>query len=126
MLERQVEEPALEAVEVALEAALDRVLGGGECTGVACERARRVAVDVARELVEHDHARERAVRVGAPVAEPAGQPLGDRRGEALADRGVERRVLAEPLRARRVRRRTEPEIENSARLCRRAHADPLK
>jgi hypothetical protein len=83
-------------------------------------------VDVARELVEHDHARERAVRVGAPLAQPAGQRLRDRGAEALADRRVECRVLAEPLGARRVRRRAEPEIENCAGFRWGADANPLK
>jgi len=57
---------------------------------------------------------------------PARQRLGDWCGKAFVDRGVEHRVLAEPLRARRVWRRSEPELENSARFCRGAHADPLK
>ena len=69
VLERQVEEPAARTRR-----ARDRVrastavVRGRQRARVAGERARRVAKDVARELVEQQHARERAVRRRAPLA----------------------------------------------------------
>src|SRR5262249_33807977 len=59
--------------------------------------ARAAAKHVARELIEHDQQRERARRRLLPGAETAGGGSLIDRQKALADRGVERIVLDEPL-----------------------------
>jgi len=112
VLERQLQEPALVGVELAVEALVDGGLGGVERQHIAGESLRRVAVDVAGELVEQEHQCERAVRAGPPGVELAGENGGDGRSEAFADRGVKCRVLAEPGVARRVWWLAESESEN--------------
>ena len=44
-----------------------------ECFRVGCERARRAAEQVARELVERDHQRQRGQRPIGPGIEPTGR-----------------------------------------------------
>ena len=112
MLERHVQEPALAGAELAVEAAGDRILGGGERGGIPCECGRGVAESVARVLVEQNDSRQRATRARAPVAERAREPGGERNAEALADLAVERGILLEPLAALAARAGWEPEIEN--------------
>jgi hypothetical protein len=96
---------------------------GSEAAGVAGEGTGRVAKDVARELVEDEDLGERALRVGGPRREFAAQRPLDQGPEALADRRVERRILAEPHRPRRapfgIARRPEPEIEHVGSVHRR-------
>ena len=82
-------------------------------TRVAGERARRVAKDVARELVEQQHARERAVRGRAPAAD-ARRPA--RSSTAAPKRARIAASNAGSLRNQTsrvgVRRRAEPEVED--------------
>ena len=115
VLERQVEEPALERVERALAARVHDGDRGGERFGVARERPRRVAERVARELVEQQYAGEVAPGFGRPFAERATERRFDGDAEAGPDRRVERGVLAKPFAARRVRQRAEPESESCLR-----------
>ena len=116
MLERHVQEPALVGAKLAVEAAVHGILRRGERALVAGERARRVAKDVAGELVQQQDARERAVRSRAPLAVAAGERDGDGFTEAASDLLVEARILAKPdvarLAAFRRPRRTEPEIDD--------------
>src|SRR5688500_2469131 len=104
MLERHVEEPALEAVQLAIEAARHRFVRRRQRRGIARERERRASVDIARELIEDHDAGERAARCRAPVAEGAGERSGDVVAEALADLRIELIVLAEPCVANGMRR----------------------
>ena len=55
VLERQIEEEPLVAVERLDETFGDGRLGNGECLGVAGERAGGAAEHVAGELIEHNH-----------------------------------------------------------------------
>jgi hypothetical protein len=78
------------------------------------EGERRAAMDVARELVEHDDERQQRLGGGAPRLELARRRRGVRGAEALADERIELLVLAEPLGARRAARLEgpEPEVED--------------
>ena len=102
-------------IERAIQSTGEGEFRGGECAFVAGKGLGGITVDVARELVEHDHPGERAVGIDAPVAEASRECLRHHGAEAFADGRIEGRVLAEPLgpRAamRRRARRTEPEIE---------------
>src|SRR5437660_4594491 len=68
VLERHVKKPAFDRNELAIIAARHRILRGRERSRIAGKGPRRAAVDVARELVEQDHARKLAAR-RCPVAE---------------------------------------------------------
>ena len=116
--ERHVQEPALERLQLTIEAARNRILRRCQRACVARKCRRGIAGDVARELIEDDHAGERAARHRAPFAQPARDRDVDRVAEAAADQRVEGGILAKPLRAPAnghfgVRnRRTEPEFEH--------------
>ena len=73
-------------------------------------------MDVARELIEKQHAREGTLGAGAPRAIATGKRDRHHGGEAVANLAVELRILAEPDIAcgRKLRRAagTEPEIED--------------
>src|SRR5205823_12996725 len=58
--ERYVEGPALERRQLSIKTVGDRVVGGCQRAIVARERFGRVAINIARELVEKNDARERA------------------------------------------------------------------
>src|SRR5262245_44788016 len=120
VLERQVDELALHAGEPAVATAGHQRARRRERASVARERARGAAKDVARELVEHDDLRQRADWHRGPVFELAREGALDQRTEASAALGVERRILDEPLVARRaVQRivgRAEPEVEHRSCL----------
>ncbi len=90
----------------------DRV-GDGERSRVAGERARRVAIDVARELVEQQDERERALRGPGPAGEGAAQRRLHRVAESRADRVVEGGILAKPLARADVR---EPSPNQKSRM----------
>src|SRR5207244_12261758 len=94
--ERHVEEPALVRPEPAVESLVDRVLGCRERAFVAGERVRRSSIDVARELIEDDDARERPVWVVAALAESTGAGGGDRCAESIAKGRAQGRTLAKP------------------------------
>src|SRR3981189_376267 len=81
VLERHVQKPALRWRELTIESARDRILRGGERALIAGERLGGTAKRIARELIEQDHARERAVRLVAPFAERAGAGCRDRFAE---------------------------------------------
>ena len=118
MLQRQVEERARGRYEAAVEAALDSIGDEALCHRVLRERRRRAAVDVARELVEHDDEGEAAARGCSPrlLEFAAGGALVER-AEALAYPGVVLPAVAEPhLPLRRVERAVgaataEPEVQ---------------
>src|SRR5262249_48595978 len=61
MLQRQVEEEAAIEWRAPVEAALDGGVGGSARPTIAGVGAQRAAMDVAGELVEHQHQRQRAV-----------------------------------------------------------------
>src|SRR6185295_11854509 len=71
MLERQEEEKSAVERRASIEAALDRGVGGGARVGVAGKGTQRAAMDVAGELVELQHQRQRAVDRAHPVGEIA-------------------------------------------------------
>jgi hypothetical protein len=96
MFERQVEEEAAVERGASIEAALDRGVGGGARPGVAGKGAQRAAMDVARELVEQQHERQRTVDGAHPIVEIADAGRRHVGAEAVADLLVEARVLFEP------------------------------
>src|SRR6185295_7232870 len=104
----------------------------GERLCISGERAPVAAERVARELVEHDDAGERAFGCRRPGIELATQRPLDRRAEALGDAAVEVLVLDEPRLALRAMLgaagRAEPEVEHVLRAdCARsrvAHRPP--
>src|SRR5579864_4271143 len=124
VLERHVQEPALERFERSVEFALDGILGRRQRAGIAGEGVGRAAKGVARELVEQHDARKTSGRRRAPVAESAGNARSECRAEAHTNCIVERIVLAEPgvarhspprrcfVHARLAGARNEPEIED--------------
>ena len=114
MLEWQVEEHALEAIEEGVPVRVDDGDSGRERQRVTGESARSVAECVAGELIEQHDVRERVEDVAARRLRRAPERAFDRISEARANRGVECRVLLEPLGARRMRWRTEPEVEEFA------------
>jgi len=95
--ERQEEEAAQLIRHVLIVAALERAVGDLACERVGRIGARIAAKHVARELIEHDAERERAIRGRLPRGELARSRGLVGRHEAVADGGVERVVLAEPL-----------------------------
>jgi hypothetical protein len=116
VLERDVEEPALDRGELPVEAARERSPGDLPRARVARERARRAAEEVSRQLVEEDLERDRALRRLLPGGEVSAERALDERREAPAAFRVEGRVLREPALARRtalrIVRGAEPELEN--------------
>ena len=72
MLERQVEELPLGQRHLPVEAARERALGDRAGQRIGGEGARIAAEHVARELVEHDDERERALGGLLPVGKLAG------------------------------------------------------
>jgi hypothetical protein len=78
------------------------------------EGTRVGPVNVARELVEHNHEREIGFRGDAPRLELARGRCLERDPETFAHERIEGRVLAEPLGTRLAAplERAEPEIEN--------------
>ena len=97
MLERQVEELPVGQRHYLVEATLKRALGDRAGLRIGGVGARVAAEHVARELIEHDRQRQRAVGGLLPVGKHS------RRGcvigfqEARADIVVERSVFLEPL-----------------------------
>lgn len=73
---------------------------------------RRAAKQVGRELIERDDGRERAVRDNAPFVEFATRGALVRRQKSIANRRVERSILAEPLGTKAAPFETEPEVKN--------------
>jgi hypothetical protein len=122
VLERQVQEHALDRPQRAVRALRERAQAPAERERVGRERVRRVAERVAGELVEQHDQREQPARLRGPAVELAAGSGCDRRPEALGDLAVDRGVLAPPerLAGRRegavVRLLTEPERQNLARL----------
>ncbi len=80
-----------------MEAALDGALGCREGEGIGGEGVGRAAVEVARELVEQDQERQRALGGLAPAGQVAAGGLHVQRLEAVPDRLVEGVVLGEPF-----------------------------
>src|SRR4051812_24492954 len=96
MLEREVDEAALERREREILLPANPRARRIEGARVAGEGARGVAEGVARELVEQEDARERALGSRGPCVELAAQRALDERAEARGDLRIERRVLAPP------------------------------
>ena len=97
MHERQEEKAALVLRHVLVVAALERAIGGRARERIGREGARVAAEHVARELVEHDHQRERVFGGRLPGGKLAGRGGLIGREEFLADLGVERVVAREPF-----------------------------
>ena len=121
VLEGHVGEGTLHRRQCQVRAGVDQLARGRQGQRVAGEGIGRVAVGVARELVEHQQARQHAAWAERiPFAQAARHRLGDGGIKALADLRVEGVVLAEPfgtlLAVAFVRRRQEPEIEDILRL----------
>src|SRR5579862_724177 len=116
VLERHVEEHSLARHELRLVAPRDRLAATLARVGILRERARIVAEEVSRELVEDDHEGQHRGRVASPGFDLAARGLGVQLAESVADLRVELFILAEPLRARRAAGflRAEPEIEDFA------------
>ena len=118
VLERHVQERALVAIERAIaRRSIDRGRAIASAPRVAGERARRVAKDVARELVEQDRrapacrarvvsSRERAARA---------RPRPRRRSDARISASNAGSLRNQTSRAPRAAIRPEPELENFAR-----------
>lgn len=98
--------------QVAIESARDRVRRDHARTRIRCECACVVAKEVARKLVEHDDESERTEHDAAPLVEFADRRALVGRPESIADRGVERSVLAEPFVKESTARRPEPAVQN--------------
>ncbi len=109
---RQVQEGAPGHLELEVAAARDRLLREGERERVVREGGGRVAVDVAGELVEHDHLGQPPPRRRAPVVKLAAGRRCEGRTESLGDAPVECRVLAPPVRGRQL---AEPELQHLVR-----------
>src|ERR1700750_312745 len=93
VLERQIKELALGMGDLSVEPASDGAIGAGAGNPVGLVGAPVAAEHIARELVEHDNERERALRrrlPGRELAVAAGLPEA---GKARRDLGVEGRVL---------------------------------
>jgi hypothetical protein len=95
VLERHVEKPALLTIELPVEAGGDRMLRNRQRQRIGCERARRAAEHVARELVEHEHRGETFAR-RRELLRAQLRHLVVERGKALANRIIDARVLTEP------------------------------
>ena len=83
MLEGQVDELALHAGQAAVGAAVDQGARRAQRLRVAGEGPCAAAKDVARELVEHEDACQRALRRGGPAVELAGQRALDQAAEEI-------------------------------------------
>src|SRR5262245_56016313 len=96
VLEGQVGEHSLHREQVAVPALVDQMLRRLERERVSRKCRRRAAMDMARELVEHEDARQVCARRLQPFAMPAIQHFLVQLLVALRDQGVEGRVLLEP------------------------------
>jgi hypothetical protein len=96
VLERHVEEQSLDRCELAVVPAREAVERQASRLLIRLVGPRIAAMDVAAELVEHDDERDAAACALGPVGELSGFGGGERGSEALADLGVETRVLAPP------------------------------
>ena len=111
MLERQIDEHALDRSKRLVEAAGDQRRARFPRLGIGGERLGRAAMQVAGELVQQDDQRQRAARRLGPVIERAGPGVANGGGETRA-RGVEFGVLLEPHLAVRGRIAVEPEVQH--------------
>ena len=130
MFERQVGEGAQHRWQLLVLPRLRQGDGQRQRLGVAGKGARCAPIDIARELIEHDEARQRAVRRRLPRAQAALDGGIDQRAETRAYVRVEGVVLAEPFPARlaivTVIRRQEPEIEYVLSLSIHVHPFQLR
>ena len=114
MLQRQIEEhPVLLVRQRQIEAAPDRRLGHGPRLRIGGKGLRRIAIHVARQLIEQDDQRQRAFRRFLPAIQFAGQSLLVGGLEILPDFVIEFRILVEPALPGR---RRKPEIEDILRF----------
>ncbi len=88
----------------------DGRLREAEGQGIGGESARRVAVDVARELIEHDHLRQPSPGRDAPCEEFASNGGFVQIAKSVADQRVERGRFLPPLRWIGL---AEPEIQDA-------------
>ena len=95
VLERQVEEYALDQGELRLETVRQCRISDSARPYVARERTRRAPVNVTWGLIEQDYERERATRLGAPVIERARERPLDCLTQARTYLGIEACVDAE-------------------------------
>src|SRR3546814_493671 len=109
MLEGQVEESPVSGCHRLIGTAIDGKPGFAQRHPVGCKRQRRAAVDIARELVEHNDSRKPAFRRLSPRLDisPGKRQVGF--GKTPADILVDRIGTGKPLLARQLR---EPEIQN--------------
>jgi hypothetical protein len=119
--ERQIEELTLRPGDLLIEAARKRTIGRAPGRRVGRIGARLAAEHIARELIEHDDERERALRRLLPWREPTFGGSAPEAGKARGDLGIEGRVFLEPF----VRAGRAPEgkhVRRSDRLVLRVHA----
>src|SRR5882724_9095280 len=97
MLERH-DEPARQAPRNGLmKASGDRRPRKRQRLGIARECKRVGAMDIAGELIEHDHQRKRPLRAMGPVVKGSGACVLQRIPETQRERAVEGGILGEPL-----------------------------
>lgn len=97
MHERHIKEGALLRRVKEIETPAERLARDVERRCVLGESGRRVAIDIARELVEQNDQRERMARMRAPRVQPLRCSGAMKRAETLADPCIKRSVAAEPL-----------------------------
>lgn len=135
VLERHVEEHALDAQQLGLVAPLDGLERDPAGDGIAGEGPRPAAIHVAGELVEQDDPGQVAPGGLAPPGQPAVDGLLDEIAEALPDLGVERLAPAPPDAALALDdgllvpgRAAEPELDHGAgvgrQVCGLFHGSP--
>ena len=96
MLERHVQEDALDLMQGSVLSGLDRGDAVGSRLRVVCECSRRTAMDVSRHLIEQYHERQPSGWRTGPIVEDAPRRVLQQRTEPRRTLVVEPRVGAEP------------------------------
>src|SRR5215470_4446156 len=97
MLERKIQKHALVFAQNGVESQCDGGLGDRERLWIRGKRARRIAEDIARHLVQHDHRSKGGLRIGQEPAIASRRENLMQVEKTVSNARVKHRVLLEPL-----------------------------